>query len=203
MSVRLTSSLLNSLLIRCGGWCSGPGNLIDFLPSPFRFSLRAKVVSNLSVRILPPCWGSAYVHGLRYPSEAKLSKQTRRKRACRKAVLSVTSSIAILCRITYQSCADTIEAHTPLPTWYRGAQNVYREIKWERKRLDVYDPRRRPKPNRGPYWEMIILWDWKPVFQFCLLLLFLAFMTAVYGGHIEMALRQRGRNWARTGSLSL
>jgi hypothetical protein len=132
--------------------------------------------------------------------EQEVSKQLHWKRACRKAFLAVLSFFTTAMpgrkrreRLKY------IQANAV----HGFAQSVCRDIRWERKRLDRYDPRRRPNPNRGFVSEMIILWDWKPVFQFCLLLLFLAFIVAVSGGYIEIALRQRGRNWARTGSFSL
>ncbi|KAJ7695677.1 hypothetical protein B0H17DRAFT_423809 [Mycena rosella] len=108
--------------------------------------------------------------------EPTVSLQTLMQRQTRELVFGVASLIRLVCLQVIEMVSQCIEADTPLPALYRSVR------------------RRAPR---------IALLEWEDMLNLLILFMWAALAFAAFGGYIELAPRERTRNWVRTGSFSL
>ncbi|KAJ6622626.1 hypothetical protein B0H10DRAFT_2013595 [Mycena sp. CBHHK59/15] len=111
--------------------------------------------------------------------EPTVSTQTLVQRQTRQVVLGIVALLRLTCLRVIEMFAQCLEADTPLPSMCRRARQSLR--------------RRAPRIKIG----------WDDLLNFMILCCWLFLAVGSVGGYFQIAPRERARNWARTGSLSL
>ncbi|KAF4563029.1 hypothetical protein EYR36_003464 [Pleurotus pulmonarius] len=125
--------------------------------------------------------------------EPPLSDSAQRKRRMREVTSDITvtlMSLATMIPLAVQTYAsEFLDEHTSLARMYR---NSWRE----RKQL-------KRKAVSWVSWLCGFEIDWAAAARLLIVVVTLVMLVAVLTGRVELAVRQRARNWARTGSISL
>ncbi|KAJ7781822.1 hypothetical protein DFH07DRAFT_791766 [Mycena maculata] len=109
--------------------------------------------------------------------EPTVSHQTLMQRQTREVILGFASLIQLVCFRVFEMVCECLEADTPFPRLYR--------------RLRRQVPR------------ISLAWKWEEILNLVILGIWIALAVGSFTGYIQMAPRERARNWARTGSFSL